>query len=74
MLGLLGSGALLGGQFVFTSDTAMSEWGIDGGAALLVTTSAWNGWPRRRKGMETDECPSCSPENTGLDSILKYRV
>jgi len=65
MLGLLGSGALLGGYFVFTSGTAISVWGIDGGAPLLVMASIWNGWPRKRKGMETDECPSCSPETAG---------
>ncbi len=65
ILGLLGSGALLTGQFVFTSGTAMSGWGIDGGAVLLVAASIWNGWPRKRKGMETDECPSCSSETAG---------
>jgi len=65
ILGLLGSGELLIGQFVFTSGTAMSEWGIDGGAVLLVAASVWNGWPRKRKDMETDECPSCSPETAG---------
>ncbi|MDQ6959162.1 MAG: hypothetical protein Q9M24_08655 [Mariprofundaceae bacterium] len=65
ILGLLGSGALLGGQFVFTSGTAISEWGIDGGAVLLVAASVWNGWPRKRKDMETDECPSCSSEILG---------
>jgi len=63
ILGLLGSGALLVGQFIFISGTAMSEWGIDGGAVLLVAASVWNGWSRKRKrnGMETDECSSCSP-------------
>ncbi len=65
ILGLLGSGALLIGQFVFASGTAMSEWGIDGGAVLLVAASIWNGLPRKRKGMEIDECPSCSPETAG---------
>jgi len=65
ILGLLGSGALLIGQFVFTSGTAMSEWGIDGGAVLLVVASVWNGWSRKRRGIETDECPSCSPETAG---------
>jgi len=65
ILGLLGSGALLGGYFVFTSGTAISVWGIDGGAALMVAASIWNGWPRKRKGMKTDECPSCSPETAG---------
>jgi len=65
ILGMPGSGALLIGQFVFTSETAMSEWGIDGGAVLLVAASIWNGWPRKRKGMETDECPSCSSRATG---------
>lgn len=65
ILGLLGSGALLGGYFVFSSGTAISVWGIDGGAALLVAASIWNGWPRKRKDMETDECPSCSPETAG---------
>jgi len=64
-LGLLASGALLTGQFVFTSGTAASEWGIDGGAALLVAASVWNGWPRKRNGTETDDCPSCSPETAG---------
>jgi len=67
MLGLLGSGALLGGYFVFTSGTAISVWGIDGGAVLLVMASIWNGWPRKRKrnGIEIDKCPSCSPETAG---------
>jgi len=67
ILGLLGSGALLIGQFVFTSGTAISEWGIDGGAVLLVAASIWNGWPRKgkRNGMEIDECPSCSSETAG---------
>jgi len=62
ILGLLGSGALLAGQFIFTSGSAMSEWGIDGGTVLLVTASVWNGCPHKRKAMKTDECPSCSPE------------
>jgi len=61
ILGLLGSGALLIGQFIFTSGTAKSEWGIDGGTVLLVAASVWNGWPRKRNGTEADECPSCSP-------------
>jgi len=65
MLGLIGSGALLGGYFVFPSGTAISVWGIDGGAALLVAASIWNGWPRKRKNIETDECPSCSSETAG---------
>jgi len=65
ILGLLGSGALLVGQFAFTSNVVMSEWGIDGGAVLLVAASVWNGWPRKRKGMETVECPSCSHDTTG---------
>lgn len=65
ILGLLGSGALLAGQFVLTSNTAMSEWGIDGGAVLLVAASVWNGWPRKRQDMKTDECPSCSSETAG---------
>jgi len=65
ILGLLGSGALLVGQFVFTSDAAMSEWGIDGGAVLLVAASIWNEWPRKRQGMKTDDCPSCSSETAG---------
>ncbi len=65
MLGLPGASALLIGQFVFISGTAMSGWGIDGGAILLVAASVWNGWPRKRKSMETDECPSCSSETTG---------
>ncbi len=50
ILGLLGSGALLVGQFIFISGTAMSGWGIDGGAILLVAASVWNGWPRKRQG------------------------
>jgi len=65
ILGLLGSGALLTGQFIFTSGSAMSEWGIDGGAVLLVAASVWNGWPRKRQDMKTDECPSCLPETAG---------
>jgi len=65
MLGLLGSGALLGGYFIFPSGTAISVWGIDGGAALLVMASIWNGWPRKRKDIEINECPSCSPETAG---------
>jgi len=65
MLGLLGAGALLVGQFVCSLGTAMSEWGIDGGALLLVAASVWNGWPRKRKGVETGECPSCSSEILG---------
>ncbi|MDQ6996300.1 MAG: hypothetical protein Q9M82_02430 [Mariprofundus sp.] len=68
ILGLLGSSALLIGRFVFTSGTAISVWTIDGGAGLLVAASVWNGWngwPRKRKDMETDECPSCSPETAG---------
>jgi len=65
MLGLLGSGALLGGYFVFPSGAAISVWGIDGGAAFLVMASIWNGWPRKRKDIETDECPSCSSEILG---------
>jgi len=65
MLGLIGSGALLGGYFVFTSGTAISVWSIDGGAALMVAASIWNGWPRKRKGIAIDECPSCSPETAG---------
>ncbi len=65
ILGLLGSGALLTGQFIFTSGTTTSEWGIDGGAVLLVAASIWNGWPCKRKGIEIDECPSCSSEILG---------
>jgi len=65
MLGLLGSSALLAGQFVFTSGVVMSEWGIDGGALLLIVASLWNGWPCKRKGMETGECPSCPSEILG---------
>jgi len=42
-VGLLGSGALLAGQFVLTSGSVMSKWSIDGGAILLVATSVWNG-------------------------------
>jgi len=57
MLGMLGSGALLTGQFVFTSGTATSEWGIDGGAVLLVAASVWNGWPRKRKGIVDRRVP-----------------
>lgn len=62
MLGLIGSGALLGGYFGFTSGTTISVWSIDGGAALLVAASVWNGWPHKRKGLETITCPSCSSE------------
>jgi len=62
ILGLLGSGALLIGQFIFISGTAMSELGIDGGAVLLVAASVWNGWLRKRQDMKMDECPSCLPE------------
>lgn len=62
MLGLLGSGALLGGYFVFPPGTAISVWGVDGGAALLVAASIWNGWPRKRQGVETGDCPLCLSE------------
>jgi len=62
ILGLLGSIALLGGYFVFTSGTAISVWGIDGGAALMVVASIWNGWPRKRNDIKTNECPSCPSE------------
>ena len=65
ILGMLGSGALLAGQFIFSLGTAMSEWDIDGGALLLVLASVWNGWPRKRKSMETGECPSCPSEILG---------
>jgi len=64
-LGLLGSSTLFVGQFIFSLGTAMSEWGIDGGAVLLVAASVWNGWPRKRKGVGEDACLSCSPETAG---------
>ncbi|MBW7997264.1 MAG: hypothetical protein FVQ81_11980 [Candidatus Glassbacteria bacterium] len=55
--GLLASGIVLVGKFVFESDQVMY-----GGIALFVAASVWNGWPRKtgRKGI----CAACVPAGT----------
>jgi len=44
MLGLLGAGVLLFGEFVMNMMPLMYA-----GGGLLVAASVWNGWPRRRE-------------------------
>jgi len=72
ILGMLGAVALLSGQFIFSDISIekdlfnwvlISKWSIDAGAILLIAASVWNGWPRKRTGV--DKCPSCSPETAG---------
>jgi len=50
-LGLVASGAVLGGKFALESD-----WTMGAGIALLVAASLWNAWPRR----SPVACPACA--------------
>ncbi len=55
LTGLIASGIIIVGKFVFVSDAAMY-----GGVALLVVASVWNAWPRKAARTVNHACPACA--------------
>jgi len=56
VLGLVASGAVLAGKFVFEASPV-----VYGGVALLLGASIWNAWPRKTAGTGGGACPACAP-------------
>ena len=56
LLGLLGSGAILLGKFLFVSDVLLYN-----GIAFLIGASIWNSWPKRSGGCSA--CVQAEPDN-----------
>jgi len=56
LLGVLGSGAILLGKFLFVSDVLLYS-----GIAFLIGASIWNSWPKRSGGCSA--CVQAEPDN-----------
>lgn len=60
-VGLAAAVVVLVGKFVFESNAAMY-----GGIGLLVATSLWNAWPKRKS--EVGSCPKCVQQEPTMET------